>query len=160
MLPENGMLITCPPLCDRLPWQVAPDAVDESGPVAAAQASQKRKGTKPEHWSKKVRGEMFTLLVKDVPIDGTSKKKDVAVQMCRNRQTGLTESMEPGWIFTAKGGSKPLNLCAQPWLSLSMLRGHAAWNSDNLSRLTARVHFIARFQVRMQLAPSSDEGAD
>lgn len=77
----------------------------EASPASAASAAANRPPSqkKPKtHWSGVERGAPFSLLVPDVPgPNGTTV--EVTVQLRRNSIDGLTESVEPGWSFKAKG---------------------------------------------------------
>ena len=68
-----------------------------------APASKRQKVGKGLHWSGVGKGERFELQVTDVPTGKANEKVTVTVQMQRNRQSGLSESVEPSWNFTAKG---------------------------------------------------------
>ena len=86
----------------------------------APAASRKRKAAPEEHWSKKSKGESFVLTVeKVVPTGRPGDKVSVNVALRRHPMTGLTESMEPGWSFTAKGARPTLALAPCDPLSLA-----------------------------------------
>jgi hypothetical protein len=72
-------------------------------PAAPAAATPSASKKKPKtHWSGVERGCSFNLTLSDVPGAKGSKVK-VTVALRRNPEDGLTESVEPGWTFKAKG---------------------------------------------------------
>ena len=81
-----------------------PGGADGGAPSGGAPAaSRKRKAAPEEHWSKKLKGQAFVLTVENVaPTGRPGDKVSVEVALRRNALTGLTESMEPGWSFTAR----------------------------------------------------------
>ena len=108
-------------------------------------AGAKRKATADEHWSKKSKGESFSILVENVPTgDKTMPTASVSIMMRRNEYTGLTESAEPGWDFTTKGArSSPLQTAPRaPCSACQRLRRLWRlwwfWRRPLLSRLHGR----------------------
>ena len=91
-----------------------PQELSEAGPPlsqpqpaagSGGGSGNKRKAAPAAHWSGVAKGATFTLTVPDVP-GPNGNKVGVQVAMQRNKQTGLSESIEPGWTFAAKGAQR------------------------------------------------------
>jgi len=77
-------------------------------PRLAAAATPSSSLKKPKtHWSGVERGCAFALVLSDVP-GPKGSKVEVTVALRRNPVNGLTESVEPGWEFKAKGPTEGL----------------------------------------------------
>ena len=102
----------------------------EATPAPAAPTAATLSSTlkKPKtHWSGVERGCAFALILVDAP-GPKGSKVGVSVALRRNQVDGLTESVEPGWKFKARGAccSLPPHVSPLPTLtSLSLSGGRA-----------------------------------